>query len=400
MEGWNAIPFDKCLIKHKVTRNNQVRSSEVKTIEKYPVVDQGQKFISGYTDDKSKLVEDGLPYIIFGDHTRCFKYVDFPFALGADGTKVLKPSPNSFSARFFYYAMLALNIPNRGYNRHFKLLKEKFVPLPPLPEQRRIAAVLSLAQKAIEQQERLIELTIELKKALMHKLFTEGVRGESQKQTEIGPVPESWEGVPLGDLIDIAQYGLSVRAEENGNYPMLRMTNQIDGKIVPDELKYVNLSDDVFAKFRIFPEDILFNRTNSFDLVGRTAIFTLPGDYVFASYLIRLRVNKEKLNPFFLNQYFNWDKTQVRLKSIATRAISQSNISATRLKAFDVPMPMLDEQSDIVKKLGLLDIKREHHQKIRNLFRELFHTLLHQLMTAEIRVDDLDLREFGLNEQL
>ncbi len=75
------------------------------------------------------------------------------------------------------------------------------VPVPPLAEQRKIAAVLGLVQRAIEQQERLIALTTELKKALLHKLFTEGLRGEPQKQTEIGPVPESWEIVALGDSV-------------------------------------------------------------------------------------------------------------------------------------------------------------------------------------------------------
>jgi type I restriction enzyme S subunit len=273
------------------------------------------------------------------------------------------------------------------------------VPIPPLPEQRRIAEVLSLVQQAIEQQERLIALTTELKKALMHKLFTEGTRGEPQKQTEIGPIPESWEVVELGDALDFVQYGLSVRATDSGTYPMLRMTNQVDGKIVPTDLKYVDLGEDDLAKFRVVFGDVLFNRTNSFDLVGRTAIFALDGDYVFASYLIRLQMNRERLNPFLLNHYFNWDITQARLKSIATRAVSQSNISATRLKGFEVPMPSLDEQGEIVENLDLLDIKRKNHQQVLDSLNILFRTLLHQLMTAQIRVNDLDLEELGLDSE-
>ena len=317
-------------------------------------------------------------------------------------------SDKSLHNRFLYFWLLTDEVTKRveGIQRGASYpairdsdVKNLEISLTPLPEQRRIAAVLLLVQRAIEQQERLIALTTELKKALMHKLFTEGTRGEPQKQTEIGPVPKSWEILPLGEAIDLTQYGLSVRADGSGAYPMLRMTNQVAGKIVTNELKYVDLSDDDFAKFCVRPGNVLFNRTNSFDLVGRTAIFDLDGDYVFASYLIRIRTNDKKLNPFFLNHYFNWHKTQIRLKSIATRAVSQSNISATRLKGFKIPVPCLKDQTVIVANLDLLDVKQGHHQKIRASLQDLFRTLLHQLMTAEIRVNDLDLEELGLDSE-
>ncbi len=81
-----------------------------------------------------------------------------------------------------------------------EVLGDWVIPLPPLPEQRKIAGVLGVVQQAIEQQERLLQLTAELKKTLLHQLFTQGLRGEPQKQTEIGPVPESWEVVPLQDI--------------------------------------------------------------------------------------------------------------------------------------------------------------------------------------------------------
>ena len=270
------------------------------------------------------------------------------------------------------------------------------MPLPPLPEQRQIAAILSLVQRAIEQQEKLIELTTELKKALMHKLFTEGTRGEPQKQTEIGLVPESWEVVELGKAIKTTKYGLSMRASDNGKYPMLRMTNQAGGRIVPSELKYVNLRDEDFSKFLVTYGDVLFNRTNSFDLVGRTAIFTLKGNYVFASYLIRIETEEKKLNPFFLNHYFNWVKTQNRLKGIATRAVSQSNISATRLKHFLIPLPEISEQVEMCQIIDEVDKKTLQHEQIKGKSQGLFRTLLHKLMTAEIRVNGLDLEKLGL----
>ena len=227
----------------------------------------------------------------------------------------------------------------------------------------------------------------------MHKLFTEGLRGEPQKNTEIGLVPESWEVTTLGELLTQAQYGLSVKGNPEGNYPILRMTNQVNGKICGENLQYVEITGGDFKKFRVEKGDILFNRTNSFELVGRTAIFDISGDFVFASYLIRLKTTTEKLNPFFLNHYFNCEEIQLRLKSIATRAVSQSNISATRLKGFIIPLPDIEEQEDIVEKLDMLDSKVFVHQKQKQLLNDLFRTLLYHLMTAQIRVHELEFED-------
>ena len=272
-------------------------------------------------------------------------------------------------------------------------LREFKLHVPPLPEQRKIAGVLGMVQRAIEQQERLLQLTAELKKTLLHQLFTQGLYGEPQKQTEIGSVPESWEVVALGEYLTEAQYGISAKGSESGRYAVLRMTNQQKGRISSNNLQYVELTPDQFRKFRVEKRDILFNRTNSLELVGRTSIFDLKGDFVFASYLIRLRTDAEHLRPFFLNHYFNSEETQVRLKSIATRAVSQSNISATRLRGFLIPVPAPEEQDEIIAKIDCLDRKIAFHAKKKRILDDLFRTQLHQLMTALIRVDTLDLPE-------
>jgi type I restriction enzyme S subunit len=169
------------------------------------------------------------------------------------------------------------------------------------------------------------------------------------------------------------------------------MTNQQQGQISGSNLQYVELTPAQFAKVRVDRQDILFNRTNSLELVGRTAIFNLDGDFAFASYLIRLRTDAARIRPFFLNHYFNWDETQVRLKSIATRAVSQSNISATRLRGFPVPVPSPEEQDKIVTRIDCVDRKLSVHQRKHAALTALFRTLLHQLMSAQIRVHELDL---------
>jgi type I restriction enzyme, S subunit len=306
-----------------------------------------------------------------------------------------------FALYWFWYAFGVGNIyfgrsnvttiPNLSQSK----LGELQVPVPVIAEQRRIANILTTVQAAIEQQKWLTALTHELRSTAMRKLFTEGLRGEKQKETELGFVPKSWELTQLGDCITRAQYGLSVRGSQAGKYPILRMTNQRDGAIVGTNLQYVDLSDEDMRKFKLKCGELLFNRTNSIDLVGRTALFELDGDYVFASYLIRLTIQDGKLEPHFLNYYLNYEATQARLKALASRGVSQSNISASRLKTFTVPIPPLDEQREIAATLQAVDAKLAMTERKRATLEELFRTLLHLLMTGQIRVNNLDLP--GLN---
>jgi type I restriction enzyme S subunit len=199
----------------------------------------------------------------------------------------------------------------------------------------------------------------------------------------------------MGDFLTEAQYGMSVKGGESGRCPILRMTNQVNGRISPTKLQYAEISDRELANFRVERGDILFNRTNSFELVGRTAIFNLPGEYVFASYLIRLRTLAEQLDPFFLNLYLNAEATQRRLKGIATRAISQSNISATRLKGFPVPVPPLSEQRKIAAVLGEVQGAIGQQERLLATLTELKKTLLHQLLTQGLGGESQKETEIG-----
>jgi type I restriction enzyme S subunit len=114
--------------------NTKVQRKDYAEEGELPVIDQGQEFIAGFTGKANKY-QGVLPLVLFGDHTRIFKYVDFPFALGADGVKALQPE-SGFDARFLFYYFRFVELPNAGYSRHFKFLKEIQVPKPPLSEQR------------------------------------------------------------------------------------------------------------------------------------------------------------------------------------------------------------------------------------------------------------------------
>ena len=177
---------------------------------------------------------------------------------------------------------------------------------------------------------------------------------------------------------------------EDGKYPMLRMNTILNGYCVDRNLKYVNIEKDEFEKFKLEYGDILFNRTNSIDLVGKTGIFILKGEYTFASYLIRLKTNQRILNSFYLNHYINLESSQKRLKGLASRGVSQSNISGSRLKTFLIPLPAtLREQEEIIDIISKLDKKIAFTERKRSQYNELFKSMLHQLMTGQIRVKDI-----------
>lgn len=129
-------------------QGTKLQTSEYLSSGKYPIIDQGQDDIAGYTDREDGLFTD-VPAIIFGDHTRIVKYVDMPFFLGADGVKVLKAEIPDVDYRYLYYAVSAVKIPNTGYNRHFKWLKEAQIPLPDISTQRRIADTLDKVSEGI-----------------------------------------------------------------------------------------------------------------------------------------------------------------------------------------------------------------------------------------------------------
>ena len=198
---WKVLSFMNCLKKVKTKKKPSIPKGDYQESGEFPVIDQGASFIAGWTDSAESVISDNLPVVIFGDHTRIFKYVDFPFALGADGTQLLYPNDEILDSHFFYYALLNLKVPNKGYNRHYRYLREFSVVCPPLPEQRAIAHILQTIQEAKFTRQREIALEQERKAALMDHLFSHGTKDEPRKQTEIGEIPESWEVTRLAEAV-------------------------------------------------------------------------------------------------------------------------------------------------------------------------------------------------------
>ena len=143
------------------------------------------------------------------------------------------------------------------------------------------------------------------------------------------------------------------------------MDNLIDGSVDANLVKYVNIDNAIFEKFKLEKGDVLFNRTNSYEYVGRTSIFNLDGDYVFASYLIRLKVNIDLADPHFLTKYLI--NCNDHLKQIATRSIQQANINAKNLSNFEIILPPINEQKEIN------DVLEEISQTIKKHSTHLLH---------------------------
>lgn len=164
-------------------------TSEYQQAGRNPIIDQGQAAIAGYTDLEDGVFHD-IPAIIFGDHTRIVKYVDQPFFMGADGVKILKAIDSNADYRYLYYALRFVNIPNTGYNRHYRLLKESFVTIEELPRQREIVRVLDKVEAVIDKHERQLAKLDELAKAR----FVEMLNNNKPKNIPISSVGNVFTG--------------------------------------------------------------------------------------------------------------------------------------------------------------------------------------------------------------
>ena len=154
-------------------------------------------------------------------------------------------------------------------------------------------------------------------------------------------------------------------------------------------MKFADIDRAEFEKYKLQPGDVLFNRTNSFELVGKTGIFDLLGDYCFASYLVRVLLNKKVMLPEFLNYFMNSERFQDSVKKKASKSINQANINATILSNESVRFPeSLKEQKTIVARLDSL---REETQRLGSIYQQklaaldaLKKSLLHQAFTGQL----------------
>ena len=262
--------------------------------------------------------------------------------------------------------------------------------LPPLREQRAIAAVLDSIDDGIEGAEAVIAATEQLRDSLLHQLLTRGVPGwhtEWKDVPGLGMLSADWEVVRLGEVLESTTYGTNAQLGREGKVVVLRMNNLQDGEIDLSEIRWANLSDKESSELNLAPGDILFNRTNSLDLVGKVAVVrNLPESISFASYLVRLRVKKSKVDPFWLSSLLWSESCQSRIQRFATPGVSQANINPTSLKSLSIPLPPLPEQQAIAGLLDGVDVTVAEARKERDGFQLLKDSTADALLTGRVRV--------------
>ncbi|MDO9028344.1 MAG: restriction endonuclease subunit S, partial [Candidatus Roizmanbacteria bacterium] len=164
------VEFEKAIDEIKYTR--KIQKSQFLESGKYPIVDQSEEFISGYWNEEADLFKVKKPIIIFGDHTRILKYIDFDFVLGADGVKILQPI-DELLGKYLYYFLLNKGIKNLGYSRHYKELKEISVPIPDIEIQKQLIARFDKQEEAIRANKTLIEVMQESINEKINEVWSE-----------------------------------------------------------------------------------------------------------------------------------------------------------------------------------------------------------------------------------
>lgn len=257
--------------------------------------------------------------------------------------------------RNFYIANMQNEILNTAYggaqpNISSQKMSVMTFPLPPLSEQQRIVErIEELFAKLDEAKERLQEVADSFavrKAAILHKAFT----GELTKQwrRENGVSDESWEEKTIGEICSSLKYGTSKKSSDDGEVVVLRMGNLQNGEIDWSNLAYTSDEEDI-KKYLLKSGDVLFNRTNSPELVGKTSIYRGEMPAIYAGYLIKLDYEKNIVVGDYLNYYLNSSKAKEYYMQVKTDGVSQSNINAKKIGEFEIPLPTLSEQHEIVR---------------------------------------------------
>lgn len=370
----------------RIPRQRLIKKSEYRSSGPIPVIDQGTDFIAGYTDDENRTYNGPLPVIVFGDHTRILKYVPFRFAVGAEGTQLIRPT-KEFDIRYFFYCLRNVNLKNYGYERHFKYLKEEEIVLRSLPSQGKIAAILSAYDDLIENNTRRIEILEKIAQTLYREWFVKFRFPEHEDvkmiDSELGFIPEGWDVSTLGDVCHIVM-GQSPKSEfynTNGDGLPFHQGVTDFGTLFPTDRIYCTVQNRVAEK-----GDILFsvrapvgriNIANKRMVIGRglSAIRSQSGQQWFVFHQLKEKFREE--DTMGGGTVFN--------------AVTKQDMH--RIKVIVPQQSMLEQFEEVVRpvfsQLETLTDTNDNLRRTRDL-------LLPRLISGELDVEDLDIDTEGL----
>jgi type I restriction enzyme S subunit len=304
--------------------------------------------------------------------------------IASTGFCVLRAKPELLLPRFLFYftrtETFVRSLSQKVKGAHYPAVSENDVrtiaiPLPTLSEQRQIVDILDQANELRRQSVDGDTQFAHVLPVLFNKMFGDPATN-----------PKAWRVGTLNDVIADTQYGTSIKASDNGGgIPVIRMNNiDFSGFLELDDLKYAPIPDEDLRRLKLQEGDILFNRTNSKELVGKTALWTGEISAVAASYLIRVRVKREIVKPEYVWAHLNTPFMKQTLFNRARRAIGMANINAEELRALPVMIPSPEPQETFASHLVLIRDLRNSFQKRGKSLESLFSNLLHRAFAEEL----------------
>jgi type I restriction enzyme S subunit len=380
-EGWQKLPFDE-VVADESGGNLKTPQSEFLEIGKFAVVDQGKEMVAGYVNDDSRICRSRLPVVVFGDHTRCLKFVDFPFCMGADGIKVLRPKIDA-DVKYLFHFLRQLHLPDGGYDRHFKYLKRSEVILPPLAEQRRIAEVLDKAEALRAKRRAALAQLDSLTQSLFLDLFGDPRVNERQ-----------WPLQAIGSFISDMRGGAALEPDDfvESGFPILHKgaikaqgAIGIDGKKKTfASLAYAHSSPNNIVN-REFVAVSLRDLVPSGPSIGLTAnLRSGPFDeYLLAQGCYGFRVDKSKVVPEFLVHLSNNKNFRHVLKQNSVGS-TQIHIRTPVYLAIRIPTPPLDLQREFARRVTAVEKLKTAQRAALAELDALFASLQHRAFRGEL----------------
>ncbi|OCL94013.1 restriction endonuclease subunit S [Aliarcobacter thereius] len=356
--GWEWVEFSK-IFDTPTSKPYQIQKTEYLENGLLPIIDQGKEFIIGYTNLIEKKYSNESNCIIFGDHTRQIKYVDFDFVIGADGTKILKEKDkNKYDLKFLYFQFLSKKIESLGYSRHFKLVKEMFFAIPPLEEQKRIVVNLDILFAKIDK-----AITLHQKNIDEADIFMASVLNDIFVELE-----EKYEKKQLNEIIKIIGGGTPSKANkeywENGTIKWATVGDMNVETITKTELSITEIGLKNSSS-NIIPKNGIIIATR----VGLGKVCYLDDDIAINQDLKGLIPKYNNLNIRYLFNFFkNIEKYIISNGTGAT----VKGVKVEFIKELEIPLPSLETQQKVVAYLDEISNKIE---KIKQIQKEKMQSL-------------------------